>query len=111
MEPKLKTQIIVQSIIRQCDVRMIPAIVLHKGDVDSGALIMKINLMNKTCFLIRKSTMPSGKSAWIKPLSDNPIPEDRVDEYIEREINRDRDLWVIEIEDAKSQYEPVEPII
>ncbi len=111
MQPKLKSEIRVRALIRQCDINMMPIAILHRGDLDAGAILLKINFMDGQCVLLSQTRDLEGNLAWLSTFGKGKFLENKVDEYIKREITVDPDLWVIEIEDIKAAYIPVEPII
>jgi len=111
MQPKLKSEIRVRALIRQCDINMMPIAILHRGDLDAGAILLKINFMDGQCVLLSQTRDLEGNLAWLNTFGKGKFLETKVDEYIKREITVDPDLWVIEIEDIKAAYIPVEPII
>jgi len=108
---KLKSGIRIQALIRHCDVIMLPVAILNRGDADSGAIILKLNSMDGNCDLLTQTRDDEGNLVWMRPKSDQSLPENQVDEYINRQIKRDPDLWVVEIEDFSGKFIPVEPII
>ena len=47
---------------------------------------------------------------WMVVAGDGEIPEDEAQAYTAREMGRDRDLWVLEIEDPEGRYELDGPV-
>jgi len=101
MEPKLKAGLWVKAQVRTCDVAMIPIAILRKGDADAGAILLKLSQTRDL----------EGRLTWMRATGAEPVPEADADTYIERQVGRDRDIWVIEIEDAQGRYEPDAPVV
>ena len=111
MEPKLKAGLWVKAQIRRCDIEMIPIAVVRRGDADAGTIILKLNRMDGTCDVLSQTRDMEGRPAWMRPISAEPVPETNADDYIERQVGRDPDLWVVEVEDARGAFTPDEPIV
>ena len=62
------------------------------------------------CLLLRRTTTFEGEAAWAAAAGTGEVSEETADGYIERGIGRDRDLWIIEIEDYDGRYEIDGPI-
>jgi len=111
MEPKLKAGLWVKAQVRTCDVAMIPIAILRKGDADAGAILLKLSRMDGTCQVLSQTRDLDGRRTWMRATGAEPVPEADADTYIERQVSRDRDVWVIEIEDAQGRYEPDAPVV
>jgi len=105
VQARLKAKIWVQAQIRQCQVQGIMAMVLHKGETDAGSVLVKINRFQAGCAVLSAVTTLEGTRAWMHGLSAGYGTERDCDAYIQRQVARDADLWVLEIEDYKSQYD------
>lgn len=99
MTDRLSTELFVQAHIRQCFARGLTAIVAHKGDAWGGAVIVKLNLLGPGCKLLTQTRDPEGEIAWLQVQGGAMLSEADADSYIERQVRRDPDLWVVEIED------------
>lgn len=115
MTPRLKTELWVQAQIRLCDLQVIPVAVTRRGDPDAGAILLKLLRKDGLCLLLRRTTTFEGEQGWVPAAGDGSastreVSEETADGYIERESARDRDLWVVEIEDYDGRYEIDGPI-
>lgn len=105
MSDRLKAGLWVQAQLRVCDIKCIPAMVIHKGDVDAGSVLLKLNQFSKGCAAFISITTMDGGSGWMHGLKEGYTDERTIDSYIRRQLERDPDLWVLEIEDQRQEYE------
>ncbi|NQV21313.1 MAG: DUF1491 family protein [Rhodospirillales bacterium] len=101
---KLKTGLWVKARIRQCDVDGIPAMVLRRGDPDAGAILVKLNRLNTGCRVFTQFRNMEGETTWVSATGDAPVDDKAADAYIARQASRDRDIWVLEIEDHRGDF-------
>jgi len=102
---KIKTSLWVQAQVRKCDLNFIPIIVRQKGDPDSGAILLKLDRgIIGSCVLSQFRDL-SGKFGWMYGGGAEYIDDSEAEAYIKRQIERDPDLWVIEVEDSKERFE------
>lgn len=77
--------------------------ILHRGAYDGAAVLLKINLLNgtsKLLTLMRSLTHnDTDQLFWSPVLREEIMSEDPITSYITRAIQRDPDVWVVEIED------------
>jgi len=102
-EPRLKSGIWVSAYLRRCAVANISGYIVRKGDETSGSVIVKINLLDGRARLFVAAYDDKGERVWVPGLKDDPAAETDVDAYIGRAIARDRDVWVIEIENRSGE--------
>ena len=110
-DPRLKTGLWVKSQIRLCDIDSIPAVVVHRGDSDAGAVLLKINRLGDGFEVLTQFRGLDGEPGWLRVTGPNPVDEGEADNYVRRQIDRDPDVWVIEIEDPKDRYQFDGPIM
>jgi hypothetical protein len=96
--PKLKSALWVQAVVRRCDLVAVPAMVLRKGDPDSGAILVKLLARDRTCTVLTQTRTLDGELVLMRGTGPAPVDEGTADAYIERQRSRDPDLWVVEIE-------------
>lgn len=102
--PRLRTDLWVQVQVRRCDQDLIPLVVAHRGDDQSGAVILKLNRLAEGCRVYARTYDGEGMAAWLSVLGPAPVPEPEADAYLRRAIQRDPDAWVLEIEDKDFRY-------
>lgn len=107
LEPRLKSDVRVQALVRQCTVLNAAVYVLHKGDVDAGTILLKHNRFGKGCALFSQTRTDEGATAWLKVAEG----EAACDAHIAREQDFDPDVWAIEVEDLDDVYQLDAPVI
>jgi len=103
--PRLRTDLWVQVLVRRCDRDLLPVVIVHRGDEQSGAVILKLNRLGAGCHVYARASDGEGMPAWIAVLGPAPVAEVEADAYVRRAIERDPDAWVVEIEDRDGRYE------
>ncbi len=97
---RLKAKLRVQAAVRLCAGRGLMATVARHGDDDAGVILLKQNLMGAGFRVLTQTRDKNGERAWMAGTGPAPVEEKAADAYIARQVDRDSDLWVIEIEDA-----------
>lgn len=101
---RLKSEIWVSAQIRLCNARGVPLVVSRKGDPDAGAVILKLLGADGRVAVYTQARTPEGDLAWVKGTGTEPVVEAEADAYISRQVKRDPDIWVVEIEDRDGSY-------
>lgn len=81
--------------------------IVNKGAYAAGTVLLKINTLGAGCLLLQQQRNLDGDLGWMKLLKGEAVEEPEADDYIRRVVDRDPDLWVIEIED-KAGLNPFE---
>lgn len=110
-EPRIKASIWIAAQVRMCDINAMQAIIRRRGDVDAGSILIRLDRLNGTSVLLSQSRDAKGQRAWLMAGGGEPLPDSEAEEYILRRIDRDPDIWVLEIEDRLGQYQPDAPVI
>jgi len=98
-EARLKTKLAVQAAVRLGSLRAIPVVVTRHGDEDAGTILVKLNQLDRGCMVLVETRAPDGARAWLKGTGAEPVSEELADSYVARQVKRDPDVWVVEIED------------
>jgi len=104
-EPALKANIWVKAQIRICDANFIPVIVARRGDPDAGTVLLKLNRMTEGVEVFSQVRTAGGERAWMRGTGDDLVDEQQADAYIDKRLNFDPDIWVLEIEDPDRRYQ------
>ena len=100
---RLSTELWVQAHLRRCNAEGLFAAVLRKGDLWGGAVIVKLNLLDGTFKVLTQTRDMEGDVAWLAAQQGALLAEADATAYIERQVKRDPDLWVIEVEDKQGR--------
>jgi hypothetical protein len=97
MDAKVKAAIWVAMAIRLSDMAGRPAAVLRRGDPDAGGILAVLRGREGTVVLSQVRDA-EGRPAWLRGTGLAPVEEALARAYVERQIKRDPDLWVVEFE-------------
>lgn len=110
-EPRIKASIWISAQVRMCGLQALPAVVRRRGDPDAGSILIRLDRLNGYSVLLSQSRDAEGNRVWLMAGSSEPMPDADAENYIQRRIKTDPDIWVLEIEDRDNQYQPDAPII
>lgn len=96
-EPRIKAKLWVQMALRLGDIEGQPGMVLRKGDPDSGGILVILRGRDGLCVLSQVRTSEEQVS-WMRATGVSPVNQTLADAYIDRQVGRDPDLWVVEFE-------------
>jgi hypothetical protein len=111
VEPRLKSGLWVQALIRRCDRAAIGIAVVAHGDADAGAILLKLAGRQSGCTVLAQARRADGAAVWMRATGPTPVAEADADAYIARQRGRDPDLWVIEIESERADALLDTPIV
>ncbi len=104
MDDRLPAELWIKAHVRRCMVDGIPATVVHRGEKNSGTLILKLHHIGAGVKLLTQTRDLEGAIAWMPGLGGELVPEAEADAYIERAVKRDPDVWVVEIESRDGSH-------
>lgn len=101
MDARLTSGIWVAAYLTRLRLADIPAYVTGKGDPTAGAVIVKVATLDGQARAFQRSfDLATDARVWVV-LADGAEAE--VDAMLSRQRARDRDLWVIELEDRQGR--------
>jgi len=108
--PQLKTNIAISALMRRAQSAGAFAAIVRKGDGDAGAYLVVTRQYENTGDLYtiyRPIRNMEGAPVW---WPKGPLTQSDLDIYINRRIDEDPDIWVVEIDDAQGRHFLVEPV-
>jgi GMP synthase (glutamine-hydrolysing) len=102
-EDRLKAKLWVQALVRACYAQGCMATVVRKGDEDAGMVLIKQNLLGMGFRVLTPLRNADGQREWLRGTGADAVEERAADDYIARQIDRDFDIWVVEIEDSQGR--------
>jgi hypothetical protein len=96
-EERLPTEFWVQAQLRRCAAAGTGAYLIRRGDRERGSVIVRLVERDGVRILTQIRDI-DGKLAWMGVKEGAVLPPDEADAYVARAVNRDSDVWVIEIE-------------
>tara|TARA_A100001037_G_scaffold39874_1_gene30979 strand:- start:127 stop:462 length:336 start_codon:yes stop_codon:yes gene_type:complete len=106
---RLPTDLWVSAGLRRASDESIPTAVVRRGERQSGTVILKLNQLDRGCRILTQARDIDGRLEWFPALDGAAIPEADADAYVARAIDRDPDIWVIEIEHREG-WHPYEDV-
>ena len=110
-DERLPTRVWVDALIRRAQVAGASAFVIQRGEASRGDVLIKVSDLSGSARAYVPRTSMEGDRIFVDLEAQGVGPEERsVDDYISRTKDRDRDLWVIEIEDREARHFLTEPV-
>ncbi len=106
MDPRVKAGIWVSMALRLSDIAGRSGAVLRKGDPDSGGILCVLR-GREGILVLSQVRDAEGRPAWLRGTGAAPVDDQAADAYVERQVKRDPDLWVVEFDapDLKPPFE------
>ena len=74
-----------------------PGAVLRAGDADAGGVLVVLR-GRRGLSVLSQVRAGEGDVAWMRATGADPVDQAAADAYVDRQVQRDPDLWVIEFE-------------
>jgi hypothetical protein len=99
---RLATHLWVSAYLHRLTQEGVYALVRHKGDATAGAVAVKLSFMDGEASLFTRAWGEADRLVWVA--EHDRGAEETVDETVARMRARDRDLWVVEVEDPRGRH-------
>jgi hypothetical protein len=96
-EPRLKAGLWVKMALRMSDRDGRSAVVLRKGDADSGGVLVVLRGRDGLVVLSQVRAA-DGALAWMRGTGATPVDQAAADAYVARQARFDPDVWVLEFD-------------
>jgi hypothetical protein len=106
---RLKSAIWVAAYLRRCQTEGIFGAVRKRGAEEAGAVFVKVTLLDGSAMLYA----PAPQTAYdesrpvervFAAMSPEPVPEQKVEERLAKELRFDPDAWIVETEDRAGRH-------
>ncbi|MEL6567692.1 MAG: DUF1491 family protein [Pseudomonadota bacterium] len=111
-EARLRTGLWVEALLRRVQLAGSAAFVLQKGDAERGDVLIKVAALDGMARAFVPTVDFETGARIFEDLASRGIEptETAIDEYVARAKDRDRDLWIVEIEDREGRHFLTEPV-
>ena len=110
-DDRLPTRVWVDALVRRAQVAGASAFIVQRGEESRGDVLIKVADLAGSARVYVPRTSMEGERVFVDLEVQGIGPEEAsADEYVSRARDRDRDLWVIEIEDRESRHFITEPM-
>lgn len=103
MDDDLPVEVWLMAVLRRCSSAGIPAFVTHRGADGRGTVMVKINAFENGCRVLTQTRDIDGRLCWMDPYEGEAADEAKIDAYLKRAIERDPDVWAVEVEDRQGR--------
>ena len=104
---RLATEIVVQALIRRCFAAGAAGYVARRGDVERGALYLKISTLDGRARVLGPAPAGLDDGPGERPLVDllsaDGVADRDAEAFLRRQSEFDPDLWLVEIEDRQGR--------
>ncbi len=83
--------------LRLADMAGRSGVVLRRGDADSGGILCVLR-GREGLVVLSQVRDAGGQQAWLRGSGAAPVDQASADAYVDRQVKRDPDLWVLEFE-------------
>lgn len=111
MTPRLKSELWVLAQVRLCDRLHIQATVAHKGDPDSGAILVDVEDSQGRHVVWTQVLTADGERGWMRGTGPEPVDSLTAAAYVSRARERDYDIWVLDVWDRRGQFKLDGPVV
>lgn len=100
MAARLPTGLWVQAHTARCSAAGIPVVVVRRGDPDRGVVVVRLSHRDEGIRVVTQIRDLDGTLVWSAVFDGRSVSDAEANDYIDRQVSYDPDIWVIEVEDA-----------
>ena len=108
-EPRLKPDVWVAAYMRTVQAAGAFAYLARRGPEGVGSVLIK-QVTGRQATIFTPAYMADGRRGWLRGTGPEPVSEQDADDYIQRALSRDPDIWVVEVEDLNGRHFLTEPV-
>ena len=71
--------------------------VLRRGDADAGGILVVLR-GGRGLSVLTQVSAGGGEHAWLRATGADPVAQEVADAYVDRQVGRDPDVWVVEFD-------------
>lgn len=108
---RLPARLWIEALVRRAQLAGASAFVVQHGDDERGDVLIKVANLKGQAAAYAPSMNLEGARIFLNLAMQGVGPDEAsVDEYVQRAKGRDRDLWIVEIEDREGRTFLTEPV-
>ncbi len=96
--PRLKAAVWASAALRRAHQLGRSGMVLRRGDADAGGILVVLRDRAGRLVVLTQARTLEGEDAWTRGTGAVPVDQAAADAYVARQVDRDPDLWVLEID-------------
>lgn len=100
---RVKSAVLVSAALRYAGKEMIDCVLAHRGDADSGTILVHIDARDGRHQILARSLNIEGVYDWQVITSTTWVDVDAAKARIDRELAQDPDAFVIEVSDSAAR--------
>ena len=101
-----KTKFFIEVLTRWADMNLQPMFVRNQGDTLRGLILIYQELNNQLVRIWVQETDEFGNRVFRRRF-DKDITQEEADNFVDREVTRDEDLWIVIFESSGGDLPPV----
>ena len=102
-EYRRPTRTWVQVNVRHCRELGLRIEVLHEGEPRRGSVLLKLCQPGAGNRVLTQTRNAEGEVCWLSASGDRRMKDDETEAYLARALDRDPDLWIVEVEHPDGQ--------
>lgn len=98
-DDRLPAKLYIDAHLRHLNQRGTPYYIVNEGSYAGGTIMLKLFASKNECLVLQQQRDLDGNLGWMSYSGEDKMNEMDADDFIRRTVERDPDVWIIEIED------------